>query len=474
MGKSRKLPILGLPPEGFQQGRVVTFYSYKGGVGRTSTLANIAWGLSGSGKKLLAVDWDLEAPGLTNYFAGRISEENATQMSGVIDLLCHYRDSKLEGNPALLLDWNSCLIPVRVDQEGGGELHLITTGRLDPAYFTRVFSFDWPEFYEELRGYLFLDQLLAEWRDAYDFVLIDSRTGITEMGSICAVHLPDIVVVMFTYNRQNFESAALVSRNLLEQRPLLAGSRPLALFPVPTRVATSESRLLQEARVMAKTAFSGLPQHLSETERERYWNDVEIPYLPQYSFEERLLLDVKGGDNELAASYRLLSSCISGPIAMVAPPSDKEEDAYEYDVVLSFAGPDRDNAEALADILILNGIRVFYDRYAEADLWGKDLYEHLAYIYGESALYCVMFISQHYADRLWTNHERKHAQARAFQENQEYILPVRLDDTDIPGIADTVAYLDLRQKSVDEVASVLMEKLKVQEARAHQSSENQK
>ena len=75
------------------------------------------------------------------------------------------------------------------------------------------------------------------------------------------------------------------------------------------------------------------------------------------------------------------------------------------------------------------------------------------------ARYCVMFLSEHYARKLWTNHERQSAQARAFEENEEYILPVRLDDTEIPGILRTVGYLDFHSVSIEEIYQALVVKL---------------
>ena len=116
----------------------------------------------------------------------------------------------------------------------------------------------------------------------------------------------------------------------------------------------------------------------------------------------------------------------------------------KYDVALSFAGEDRQHVKALADLLKAGGYWFFFDENELAQLWGKNLYDYLSSVYKDRARYCVMFLSQHYERKLWTNHERQLAQARAFQENREYILPVRLDDTEIPGIPPTVGYLDLR------------------------------
>ena len=132
---------------------------------------------------------------------------------------------------------------------------------------------------------------------------------------------------------------------------------------------------------------------------------------------------------------------------------------YEYDVALSFAGEDRQYAEELANLLESNGYKVFYDKYEQARLWGKDLYAHLSSIYKDKARYCVMFLSKHYAQKLWPNHERRNAQARAFEESREYILPVRLDDTEIPGILPTVGYLDLRELTIRQIYQFLLEKL---------------
>ena len=131
----------------------------------------------------------------------------------------------------------------------------------------------------------------------------------------------------------------------------------------------------------------------------------------------------------------------------------------EYDVALSFAGEDRKHAKALADLLKTNGYSCFYDENELADLWGKNLYDYLSSVYKDRARYCVMFLSKHYDRKLWTNHERQLAQARAFQENREYILPVRLDDTEIPGIPPTIGYLDLRAITIKEVYEALVMKL---------------
>ena len=69
--------------------RVITFYSYKGGTGRSMALANVAWILASNGKRVLTIDWDLEAPGLHRYFQPFIVDKELTgqESPGVIDMM---------------------------------------------------------------------------------------------------------------------------------------------------------------------------------------------------------------------------------------------------------------------------------------------------------------------------------------------------------------------------------------------------
>lgn len=137
----------------------------------------------------------------------------------------------------------------------------------------------------------------------------------------------------------------------------------------------------------------------------------------------------------------------------------ESDNTKKYDVVISFAGEDREHAEKLAVFLKVDGFAAFYDKYEEHDLWGKNLYEHLTEVYSKRGKYCVMFLSRHYAEKQWPTLERRAAQERAFKENREYILPIRIDDAEIPGILDTVLYQDLRDKSIEDIYTILKQKL---------------
>lgn len=115
--------------------------------------------------------------------------------------------------------------------------------------------------------------------------------------------------------------------------------------------------------------------------------------------------------------------------------------------------------DQVANLLRDSGIKVFYDLFEEANLWGKNLYDYLSEIYKDKALYTIMFISASYAQKLWPTHERQAMQARAFQEHQEYILPARFDDTPIPGVLPTVGYISLANRSPQQFVDVIQKKL---------------
>jgi len=132
---------------------------------------------------------------------------------------------------------------------------------------------------------------------------------------------------------------------------------------------------------------------------------------------------------------------------------------YEFDVSLSFAEEDRAFVDRVARHLKSKDIRLFYDKYAMVDTWGRNLYEHLDNIYQRKARYCVLFISKHYKAKLWTNHERESAQARAFRENEAYILPFRFDDTEIAGLRDTIAYLSVNKYNEKQLAEAIIKKI---------------
>jgi hypothetical protein len=142
-------------------------------------------------------------------------------------------------------------------------------------------------------------------------------------------------------------------------------------------------------------------------------------------------------------------------------PDNAQETASDgpYDVVLSYAGEEEEYVTRVAQFLQVRGIRVFFAPNKEHEIWGKDLTEYLDQIYRGDAKFCVMFISQNYAAKVWPTHERRSALAKAVSAKEEYLLPARFDDTAIPGLSPSIAYIDLRKKTPEELGDIILRKL---------------
>jgi len=134
-------------------------------------------------------------------------------------------------------------------------------------------------------------------------------------------------------------------------------------------------------------------------------------------------------------------------------PRSAPQASWMYDVALSFAGEDRDIALELARRLHACGQRVFFDRFEE--LWGEDLAAKLHEVYGSQSRYCVVLVSRHYVEKPWTNHERRILLARSLRDRSPFLLPIRIDDSELPGLPDVIAYKDLRIDSLEQIVASL-------------------
>lgn len=153
------------------------------------------------------------------------------------------------------------------------------------------------------------------------------------------------------------------------------------------------------------------------------------------------------------------SPCRGADLATATRTEDTVENVT-YDVCFSFATEQRDYVERVAKALRERQVKVFYDQYEQASLWGKNLYEHLDFVYRKASRFCVLFASADYAIKVWTNHERRSAQARALESVElEYLLPARFDDTEVPGLLSSVGYIDLKKCQPERLADLIVEKL---------------
>lgn len=133
---------------------------------------------------------------------------------------------------------------------------------------------------------------------------------------------------------------------------------------------------------------------------------------------------------------------------------------FDYDVAVSFAGEDRKFVhEFVRELRRRGGVRVFYDQDETAEMWGANLVEYLHDVYRSRARFALLFVSRHYLAKKWTNHERRSAQDRALSEAVSYILPVKLDDSTLPGLHEAVGYVDARKVGVTGLVSLVVQKL---------------
>lgn len=274
------------------RGEVVTFYSYKGGTGRSMLLANVAWILASNERRVLALDWDLEAPGLHRYFHPFLLDKELTETSGVIDFVSDFQVAAMSAEQytpdgardepwfypyaditqyATSLQWDF----------GRGTLDFVGAGRQGSTYSTRINSFQWKDFYERYGGGAFLEGMKAIAKERYDYVLIDSRTGVSDTSGICTIQLPDTLVVCFTLNNQSVEGAAEVAARVATARG------DMRILPVPMRIENAEKEKLDLRRTRARRKFRGAlsPPDSSDPD---YWDSVEVVYVPYYAYEEIL------------------------------------------------------------------------------------------------------------------------------------------------------------------------------------------
>ncbi|MEO8260801.1 MAG: TIR domain-containing protein [Acidobacteriota bacterium] len=305
-------------------GRIVTFYSYKGGTGRSMALANVAWTLASTGYRVLAIDWDLEAPGLHRYFRPYLRDPTLASSEGIIDFFIAFADASIAASRETAADdgawFRDCadlrMFASALDWQGfpkDGRLEFVPAGRQDSGYSTRVNSFNWSHLYTKLGGGIFLEEVKRQLRETYDYVLIDSRTGVSDTSGICTVQLPDTLVVCFTLNEQSIEGAANTMSSAAAQRQLPSGESTLRILPVPTRVDDSEKERVEAARDQARRRFDRFLGWLDEDQLEEYWAAIEVPYKAFYSFEEVLAVfgDATSTRSSMLAAVESLASWIT-------------------------------------------------------------------------------------------------------------------------------------------------------------------
>ncbi|MFE7934634.1 FxSxx-COOH system tetratricopeptide repeat protein [Streptomyces sp. NPDC057456] len=337
------------PPDRPCEGRIVTFHSHQGGTGRTMALANVAWIIASHGNRVLTVDWNLEAPGLDRFLHPFLDRGALRRRPGVLELVLGHvarveearaRLPEPGGLPQDLREMDrldawvaahtgieDAVSPLQVDFPAGGRLFHLHARTADKEWARAYSTLDWDRFYNEWFGGRFLDALCALFRRDYDYVLVDSPKGGSDLADLCTIQLPDVLVNCFTHSDQGIEGAAALSHRVES----LYAHRRIRVLPVPMRAERAEPDRLEAARARVRLRFHNFLLRTPYVDPRRYWGDVEIPYQPAYAYEEILavLRDEPGAPSSLLAAYERLTAVITrGEVTSLVPQDEGQRRTY--------------------------------------------------------------------------------------------------------------------------------------------------
>ena len=293
-------------------GMVYTFYSFKGGVGRTMALANVAALLAKWGHSVLVVDWDLEAPGIGRFFVKENAGELWTSKPGIVDLIVAKGKSEE-------IDWHECVHKISLN----GNLKpvsLITAGRDDAKYSQNLQGLNFSDLFERSDLGAYIESLRKEWISEYDFVLVDSRTGVTDIGGICTVLLADVLVLFFTTTDTSTKGVLdVVNRARMAQEKLPVDRGRLFAIPVPARDESgTEVELSKKWKDTFATKFSDLYDDWlpKDVTAQGALELLRIPYIPYWSFGERLpVMEESTGDpRNISYYYDILARLVASKL----------------------------------------------------------------------------------------------------------------------------------------------------------------
>jgi tetratricopeptide (TPR) repeat protein len=275
---------------------IITFYSYKGGVGRSMALANLSVILAKRyGLDVVVADWDLEAPGIHHFF--EMNDEDIK--AGIIDYFYRYKDLLIDTQDKVKQE-SLYLEPLLMNMpsyvyDSGGRVRLLPAGNLSEFqdYINRVTQFNWDNFYEEWNGGQLIELMRHQLKQLAQVTLIDSRTGITDIGGICTTQLPDIVVLVFAFNDQNVRGIERIAKYLDGRNPIFEklGRHPEILL-LPSRKELGEIELLRywehEAAVRLQPYVKSHQIKNRYPDFLTYMRKVSVPYVPHFAYGEKI------------------------------------------------------------------------------------------------------------------------------------------------------------------------------------------
>jgi hypothetical protein len=429
-------------------------------------LANTAWILAANGKRVLAVDWDLEAPGLHRFFHPFLDRNVLGSTTGVIDIITEYAWAATTGGPrtgAWHLPYarvQAHAVSLGAERLGwqfpdGGSLDFLSAGRQNREYSATVSSFEWDNFYERLGGGIFLDALRDDMKASYDYVLIDSRTGLSDNADICTIHMPDVLVDCFTLSDQALDGAAAVARSVEDQY----ASRNIRILPVPMRIDEGEKEKVDAGRALARLRFEGLPKGLSGEKLASYWGAVEIPYRPYYAYEETLATfgDEAGLANSLLSAFERLTAVITNEEVRSLPTIPESvrlqcRDAFvrrrpagkATDVTVAYVAENRMWADWIEALLTRAGCRVTLRDLSSASADGPEGGTRTV------VLLSTAFLRSRQANAAW----RTLSEPRSAPPHGR-LIPLRIDDARLPSSYLDHDLVDMHRLDEDECVASL-------------------
>lgn len=296
--------------------QLITFYSFKGGVGRTMAMANVACQLANKhGRDVIAVDWDLEAPGLHYYFD--FSDEEISERKGLLDYLEDFRTAvrqRAAGSEPVLDDYLVELKPAIRDRLKFGRVRLMPCGCTDARYMERVQAFNWSRFYAEDHGFEIIETLKHRLRAAAEISLIDARAGQADVGTTPTLQVPDAVVLLFTSNRQNLRGMAEMARRLYYNADRKAmGFPPVRLLLIPSRVFVTGRPFERWLTERADPVYRRLLDDgvVRREDQPKALRQCYLPVDPDFAFDESLpVLEQRPRRGTLHAAYAALAEAV--------------------------------------------------------------------------------------------------------------------------------------------------------------------
>ncbi len=273
---------------------IISFYSYKGGVGRTQLLSNLAaYFCFQKHKKILLIDWDLDAPGIHYYFGKKEFNHD-----GLIELFQSYvkqRTSFATFNPENLSisveNYIGNLVSV-----SEGKIDLMTGGNYAHNYNANVNSFNWLQFYNELDGKIFVEILKDKINQLnYDFVFVDSRTGVSDYSGICNIQMPKINVLLSIPNQQSVDGTLDIANSIVNSPYMQSGRRQAVILPILSRVDAGMETKIKEWQHSFIETFSTFIANTCQLagfkSKEEYVGKTLIEYKRDVSFDETVLFN---------------------------------------------------------------------------------------------------------------------------------------------------------------------------------------